>query len=135
MRRMIVPWSGLFNTSRRTVYRKKPIAPILGSCYILPMRIIAKRTLREFWQQKGHADAQAPLEAWHAEVSKAAWTSPHEVKAQYCSASVLKNGRIVFNVGGNKYRLVVAVRFDIRIVWVRFVGTHAEYDKIDAESV
>lgn len=99
------------------------------------MRIIAKRALREFWQLDGHADAQGPLKAWYAEVSKAKWASPHDIKSQYRTASVLQNGRIVFNIGGNKYRLVVKVQFDRGMVFVRFIGTHADYDKIDAESV
>lgn len=99
------------------------------------MRIIAKRTLREFWQLDRHADAQGPLKAWHAEVSKAKWASPHDIKSQYRTASVLKDARFVFNIGGNKYRLVVKVRFDSGVVYVRFIGTHADYDKIDAESV
>jgi mRNA interferase HigB len=97
------------------------------------MRIIAKRPLVEFWQKR--PDAQGPLEAWHAEVKAADWASPAEFKARYGSASILKNGRVVFNIGGNKYRLVVHIRYEFRTVYVRFVGTHKEYDAINAEEI
>ncbi len=97
------------------------------------MRVIAKRILRLFWAE--HPDAQGPLEAWHAEASKAAWTTPQEVKAQFGSASILKGGRAVFNIGGNKYRLVVAVDYVRQTCFVKFIGTHEQYDSIDAEKV
>jgi len=100
------------------------------------MRVIAKRTLREFWQSSPqYADAQGPIEAWHAEVSKASWRTPQDVKAQFRSASVLKGGRLVFNIGGNKYRLVVAVDYARETCFVKFIGTHEQYDRIDAETV
>ena len=99
------------------------------------MRIIAKKTLREFWAQKRYADAQGPLEAWHDEASAAAWKTPQDIKNLYASASFVGSDRVVFNIGGNKYRLVVEVQFAAGIVWVKFVGTHAQYDKIDAATV
>jgi mRNA interferase HigB len=99
------------------------------------MRIIAKRTLREFWEQPGRQEAEQPLKAWYTEVRKAAWRTPADVKAHYGSASLLPNGRMVFNIGGNKYRLIVMIRYDKQTVFVRFVGTHEDYDRIDAEMV
>ena len=101
------------------------------------MRVIASKTLRDFWESKpGFADAKGPLEAWYAEAVRAEWLNPAHIKEKYKNASILKNSRIVFNIGGNKYRLVVEIHYkaDPGIVFVRFVGTHAEYDKIDAET-
>ena len=99
------------------------------------MRVIAKRTLREFWQSHPQfGDARAPIEAWHAEVSKASWRR-QEIKAQFRSASVLKGSRVVFNIAGNKYRLVVALDYERQACFVKFIGTHAQYDRIDAETV
>jgi mRNA interferase HigB len=100
------------------------------------MRVIAKRTLRQFWTNNPrHADARGPLEAWHAEASRASWTSPAEVKAQYRNASILKGGRIVFNIGGNKYRLVVKIRYVSHTIYILFVGTHKQYDAINVEEI
>jgi mRNA interferase HigB len=99
------------------------------------MRIIAKRTLRAFWEQAGNSDAKGPLEAWHDEVLKATWTSPHDIKAQFGSASICANNRVVFNIGGNKYRLVVEMQYRAGIAWVKFVGTYSAYDAIDVETV
>ncbi len=97
------------------------------------MRIIARRTLRMFWEQ--HADAEQPLRAWYAEAKTAAWKTPGAIKTRYRSASIVANNRVVFNIGGNKYRLVVAVRYDLGILFIRFIGTHADYDKIDVTTV
>ena len=99
------------------------------------MRVIAKRTLREFWLLAGHEDAEEPLKSWHREAEQACWPDPHAVKAQYRSVSILKGNRAVFNIAGNKYRLVVTINYPYGVVYVRFVGTHAEYDAIDAETV
>lgn len=99
------------------------------------MRVIAKRTLREYWILPGHEDARDPLEAWHREALQADWTDPHAVKAQFGTASILKGNRVVFNIAGNKYRLVVKINYPYRVVYVRFIGTHAEYDEIDVETV
>ncbi|PLY02153.1 MAG: addiction module toxin RelE [Desulfuromonas sp.] len=95
--------------------------------------IIAKKTLREFWEK--HPDSEDALKAWHAEVKAAGWQNPAEVKAQYGNASILKNNRVVFNIHGNKYRLIVKINYVASIVLIRFVGTHKEYDAIDAEIV
>ncbi|MFQ5744588.1 MAG: type II toxin-antitoxin system HigB family toxin [Acidobacteriota bacterium] len=97
------------------------------------MRTIARRTLREFWRK--HRDAGQPLRAWFAEARSADWNRPADVNARYRSASFVGNDRVVFNIGGNKYRLVVAIRYDIGIVFIRFIGTHRQYDKIDPASV
>ena len=99
------------------------------------MRVIARKTLREFWTQKGHADAKGPLEALHDEACAASWKTPQDIKNVYASASFVGGNRVVFNIGGNKYRLVVEVQYAAEIVWVKFLGTHAEYDEIDAATV
>jgi len=96
------------------------------------MRIISLRLLREFWQQ--HPDAEQPLKAWHAD-TMANWQTPHQIKAQYRNASVLKNRRVVFNIKGNNYRLIVAIAFRLGAVYVKFIGTHPQYDAIDAETI
>jgi len=98
------------------------------------VRVIAKSTLRSFWEA-GHADARDDLEAWYSETKKASWTGPSEIKARYRSASFVAGDRVVFNIGGNKYRLVVAIKYPLKIVWIRFVGTDAEYDKINVKEV
>lgn len=97
------------------------------------MRAIAISTLRQFWEK--HPDAEQPIKAWVDEAAKAQWAQPSDIKVQYRSASILKNRRVVFNIKGNDYRLIVAVAFRLSIVYVKFIGTHAEYDKIDAETV
>lgn len=99
------------------------------------MRVIAKSTLRRFWSQKRYNDAQGPLEAWHDEACLAKWKTPQDIKDLYASASFCGSNRVVFNIGGNKYRLVVEVQYTASIVWVKFMGTHAQYDKIDVETV
>ena len=97
------------------------------------MRVIAKRTLREFWQR--FPDAEQALKAWHAEAEAATWQSPAEIKAQYRNASILKDSRVVFNICGNKYRLVVKINYRHAMILIRFIGTHKEYDAIDTEVI
>lgn len=100
------------------------------------MRIISKKTLREFWESDPkYLDSKGPLEAWHEEVLKADWGTPQEVKAQFRNASILKNSRVVFNIKGNDYRLIVAFNYPYGIAFIKFVGTHKQYDEIDAETV
>ena len=89
--------------------------------------------MREFYEQPSHRDARGPLEAWHAEASRAVWRTPHEIKAQYASASIIDRSRVVFNIGGNKYRLLVDVDYALQALYVKFVGTHAQYDDLDLE--
>ncbi|MDZ4744430.1 MAG: type II toxin-antitoxin system HigB family toxin [bacterium] len=97
------------------------------------MRIIAKKRLLSYWKRE--LGAKAELEAWFAETKAAKWVSPAAVKSRYPTASILKSGRVVFNMCGNQCRLVVAINYTFQIVYIRFIGTHKEYDKIDAQSV
>jgi mRNA interferase HigB len=97
------------------------------------MRIIAKKTLREFWER--HAAAEGPLLAWYREVEHEDWATPADVKAKYGSASIVGSERVVFNIKGNDYRLVVRINYAYRIVYVRFVGTHADYNGVDVKEV
>jgi mRNA interferase HigB len=97
------------------------------------MRVIAKRTLREFWHK--YPDSEQALKAWYAEAKHATWETPADVKAVYATASILKNSRVVFNICGNKYRLVARINYPYQIVYVRFLGTHKQYDAIDAETI
>lgn len=97
------------------------------------MRIIAKKTLREFWER--HPESEQPLLAWHKEVQHADWATPAHVTERFPNASILANNRVVFKIRGNAFRLVVEIFYEGRILYVKFVGTHAEYDRIDAEEV
>jgi mRNA interferase HigB len=97
------------------------------------MRVIAKRILREFWDIQN--DSAEQLKTWHKEASKAKWTSPNDIKSEYPKASILKNGRVVFNICGNKYRLIVKINYLRSWVFIRFIGSHKEYDKIDADKL
>lgn len=99
------------------------------------MRVIAISTLKDFWEQPMHRAAEQPLKAWYAECVKANWAQPADIKAQYANASILKNNRVVFNIKGNDYRLVVSISYRSSLVFVKFVGTHQAYDNIDAETV
>lgn len=97
------------------------------------MRIVALGTLRDFWRE--HPDAEAALRSWYAEASRAEWGTPADIKASYRNASFLANNRVVFNIKGNAYRLVVAVHYNRRMMFVRFIGTHRDYDQIDASAI
>ncbi len=97
------------------------------------MRIIANGTLRDFWGL--FPDAEESLLAWYREVEKEDWDTPAKVKAKYGNASIVGDNRVVFNIKGNDYRLVVKINYEYRVVYVRFVGTHAKYDKINVEEV
>jgi mRNA interferase HigB len=97
------------------------------------VRIIAKSTLRAFWAV--HPDAEEPLFAWYREVEKEDWSEPAQVKEKYRNASIVKGNRVVFNIKGNDYRLVVRINYPYRMIYVRFVGTHAEYDRVNVEEV
>jgi mRNA interferase HigB len=99
------------------------------------MRIISRKTLVEFYQREDCKDVKGPLDVWWHEAKKAKWLSWTDIKEKYRSASVLKGNRVVFNIGGNKYRLVVKINYSVQIVYIRFVGTHKEYDNIDAEVI
>jgi mRNA interferase HigB len=97
------------------------------------MRIIARRTLREYWER--YPQAAQPLKAWFREVAASDWANPDDVKRRYRHASILKDNQVVFNIGGNKYRLVVQINYDFKIIYIRFVGSHKAYDKVDAETI
>jgi len=97
------------------------------------MRIIALATLRAFWEK--NPDAETPLRAWYALASRAAWKTPADIKTVYRNASFTASNRVVFNIKGNDYRLVMAVRYDLGLMFVRFIGTHRQYDKIDVETI
>ncbi len=97
------------------------------------MRIIARSTLRDFWES--NAAAETPLKTWFSEARKAEWKNFNQLKAQFGNASVVGNDRVVFNIKGNNYRLVVALDYEKQILWIRFIGTHKAYDKIDAKNI
>ncbi|MGD8106385.1 type II toxin-antitoxin system HigB family toxin [Pantoea sp. FN0302] len=97
------------------------------------MRIISTATLKNFYQI--HNQAEQPLKAWIDEASKAQWKTPQDIKATYSTADFLNNSRVVFNIKGNTYRLIVAIAYKFQAVYIKFIGTHAEYDKIDANTV
>jgi mRNA interferase HigB len=97
------------------------------------MRLISRRKLIEFWTD--HVDSKEQLAAWAWEVEHADWNTPSDIKARYGTADILKNDRVVFNIKGNHYRLIVKIEYKIKIVFIRFIGTHKEYDKIDAEKI
>jgi mRNA interferase HigB len=97
------------------------------------VRIISKKILREFWEH--HEDSTQQLKSWFRETSVANWKSPAQIKKAYPSASILADNRVVFNIKGNTYRLVVRINYEYSMVWIRFIGTHAEYDKIDSTKI
>lgn len=100
------------------------------------VRIIALSTLKRFLDESAaYADAKEPMMAWYRQARAADWRSPTDIKRDLRSASVLKDGRVVFNLAGNKYRIVVWINYDYRIVYVRFIGTHRQYDAIDAQTI
>lgn len=97
------------------------------------MRVIAKKILREFWEK--HSDCEQQLKSWFQETGKAEWKNPNEVKREYPTASILNDNRIIFNIKGNNYRLICKINYDYQMIWIRFIGTHSEYDKIDANKI
>jgi mRNA interferase HigB len=97
------------------------------------MRVISRKTLKEYWEREPTTEQE--LKAWFAEARNADWRTPADVKAKYGNASVLKGGRVVFNIRGNNHRLVTWINYKFHTVYVRFVGTHKEYDRINAETV
>ncbi len=97
------------------------------------MRVIAKKTLREFWEL--HTDAEQPLKAWHAKARLAKWENSNDIKTDYRNASFVANNRVIFNIKGNTYRLVASINYDYGIIFIRFIGKHQDYDKIDATTI
>jgi len=99
------------------------------------MRIISKKTLKDFYEQSKYIDSRSSLEAWHKEVLKLDWNNPNEVKEMYRSASIIGNEKVVFNIAGNKYRLIVAINYHAKIVFIKFIGTHKQYDNVNMEDL
>ena len=97
------------------------------------MGVIARKRLVAYWEK--HRETEQPSKAWHDEAIKAHWKTPHDVKNQYAAASFLANNRVVFNIKGNDHRLIVAVAYKLGVVYIKFVGTHADYDRVDAATV
>jgi len=97
------------------------------------MRVISRKKLREFWER--HPDARSSLESWFEDVKQADWGKPDDIKTVYRNASFTARNRVVFNIKGNQYRLIVLVQYTYRLVYIRFVGTHQEYDKIDVKTI
>jgi mRNA interferase HigB len=112
-------------------------SPILGTfsyfCKTYLVRVIAKKILREFWE--AHTDCEEQLKSWYQEASNAVWLDTNQIKLEYPSASILPGNRVVFNIKGNHYRLIVKINYDYQMIWIRFIGTHAEYDKINAKKI
>ena len=110
------------------------ISPILG--LLFSMRIIALSALKTFWEDNPeNSDATDPALAWYQYALKADWKAPTDVKQDFRTASILKDGRVVFNIAGNKYRLVAWINYAYRVIYIRFIGTHDQYDKIDAQTI
>ncbi len=96
-------------------------------------RIFAKSTLRQFWEK--YPDSEQYLKTWYDMAMSSDWKTPVDIKKSYANASILKDGRIVFNIKGNTYRLIVKINFEKQWIFIRFIGTHVEYDKIDANKI
>lgn len=101
--------------------------------YLCQVRVIAKSTLRAFWTR--HNDCEEQLKSWYKEAEEADWKGPRDIKREYPTASFLPDNRVVFNIKGNHYRLVIKINYDYGIVWIRFMGTHGQYDKINASTI
>jgi len=99
------------------------------------MRVISVKKLKDFWSKPVYRDSEQSLRAWYAEAKKGHWFSPHAIRRVYGTASVIGNERVVFNICGNKYRLVVAVKYDFGIFYIRFIGTHRQYDEIEVKEI
>jgi mRNA interferase HigB len=100
------------------------------------MRVIALSSLKDFWENNpAYTDAKGAALAWYRYALNADWSAPADIKQEFANASILKDGRVVFNIAGNKYRLVVWINCSYRVVYIRFIGTHAQYDKIDAQKI
>ncbi len=99
------------------------------------MRIIAFRTIREFFEKPEYSDSEVSLRAWYHDAKTAGWKNSNELKKYYKNASIVGDGRVVFNIKGNDYRLVVAIDYEFQVIFIRFIGTHKQYDKIDAKTI
>ena len=121
----------------KSAYDQKVVVEVpFWDYHIRHMRIIALSTLKAFWEESPeYQDAKEPTLAWYRHTLHADWSSPAEVKRDFRNASILKDGRVVFNIAGNKYRLVVWINYAYRVVYIRFIGTHTQYDKIDVQTI
>ena len=99
------------------------------------MRIIAFRTLREFWEKPEYSDSEISLRAWYHDAKSSDWNNANELKQQYKNARIIGEGRVVFNIKGNTYRLVVMIDYEFQVIYIRFIGTHKQYDKINAKTI
>lgn len=99
------------------------------------MRIIVFRTLREFWENLKYADSESSLRSWYHDIKSAEWDNSNELKQQYRNASIVGEGRVIFNIKGNTYRLVVLIDYEFKVIFIRFIGTHKQYDKIDSKTI
>ncbi len=99
------------------------------------MKIISKKTLKDFYETASYSDSKNALEAWHREVSKLDWNNPNEIKLIYTSAGILDDEKVVFNIAGNKYRLIVKINYHAKIMFIKFVGTHKQYDKVNIKEL
>ena len=99
------------------------------------MRIISKKTLKDFYEQSKYHDSKNSLESWHKEVLKLDWNNSNEIKEMYRNASVVGDTKVIFNIAGNKYRLIVTINYYAKIVFIKFIGTHKQYDKINIEEL
>ena len=97
------------------------------------MRVIAKKILREFWEK--HPDCEQQLKSWFQEAEKAEWKTSSQLQNEYPSSRVIENNRVIFNIKGNHYRLIIKVNYKYGMIWIRFIGTHAEYDKINPKTI
>jgi mRNA interferase HigB len=103
--------------------------------YFYKMRIIAFRTLREFFEKQAYSDSEIPLRSWYYEAKMADWKSSNDLKQQFRNASIVGDGKVVFNIKGNDYRLVVSIDYEFQVIFIRFIGTHKQYDKIDFKTI
>jgi mRNA interferase HigB len=99
------------------------------------MRVIARKILRDFWEKPTYADAEQPLKSWFKLVEEADWEKPSEVKQALGNSSIVGDNRVVFNIAGNKYRLVAKINYPYRVVYIRFIGTHRQYDSIEVTEI
>lgn len=99
------------------------------------MRVISVKKIKDFWESANHRDAEQSLKSWYHEAKQAKWRHSGDIKKKYGNASILNNSRVVFNIKGNQYRLVVAVKYEFQIIFIRFIGAHKDYDRINAQTI
>lgn len=113
----------------------KPLILTWELHYGIKMHVITRGTLQAYWVRPGREDAEEPLKAWYAEAKSASWKTPADIKAVYPSASIVADNRVVFNIGGNKHRLVVHINYGVGVILVKFIGSHREYDAINVVTI